>query len=92
VAGYLEKDTESRVEVRERLGAKLGANAVQVEEFFFAGEFLDLIAQDQYVDAGEHRAVGDGGTPSNAGKTKEKESIPLPGRTRNRNAPAASRD
>jgi hypothetical protein len=83
VAGYLEKDTELRVEVRERSGPDLGANAFQIEELFFAGEFLDLIAQDQDMDAGENRTVRHGGAPPETGGTGKKRSIPPASSMRN---------
>jgi hypothetical protein len=72
VAGYLKEDTELRMHMRERRSTDVRANAVQVEELFFAGEFLDLIAQDQDMDTGEDRAVRHGGAPAENRGAREK--------------------
>jgi hypothetical protein len=52
---------------KARRSTDLRADAVQVQELFFAGEFLDLIAQDQNVKARENRAVCHGGAPPDSG-------------------------
>jgi hypothetical protein len=88
VPSYLEKNAELVMDIRERPGQDLGADAVQVEEVFVAGKFLDLIAQDQDVDAGENGAVSHGGAPLDTGGIGKKWSITPPDRVRNSALPA----
>src|SRR5262245_56536575 len=49
----------------------VGADAVQVVDGLLAGEFVDVIAQDQDVDAGVHGAVSHGGAPPDNGDRRK---------------------
>jgi hypothetical protein len=83
VAAQLEVGAELRMSVGERRSPDAGANAAQMINHLGAGQPLDLIAQDQDVDAGENRAVSHGGVPLETGGTGKKRSIPPAGWTRN---------
>src|SRR5262249_51684841 len=84
----LKVDAEPGMSVGEGRNPDAGSNAAQVIHHFGTGQTLDLIAQDQEVDAGEHRAVSHGRAPLNTGGAEEKRSIPPPDWRRNSDLPA----
>jgi hypothetical protein len=79
VAGYLNVDAELGMYIGKRWSTDLRANAAQVKEIFFPRQFLDLVAQDQNVDASENRTIRHGRAPPAIGRTGQKRSIPHAG-------------
>jgi hypothetical protein len=88
VPTHLEVDAKLRRAIGERRGPDLGTDPTQVEHGLLTGALFDVIAQDQDVDAGEHRAVSHGRAPPDTGGAEEKRSIPPPNRRRNSDLPA----
>jgi hypothetical protein len=60
MAGDLEEYAQLGMNIGKGRSTHLRANPAEVEDIFAAGIFLDLIAQDQDVDAGEDWAVRHG--------------------------------
>jgi hypothetical protein len=84
VAGNLEVDAEQGMYIGERRSLDLRANAAQGNEIFCVRQLLDLIADDQNMDARENRTIRHGRAPPATGRTWSKRSIPHAGPERER--------